>query len=231
MRHPDDGALLRYMDGETLAGEQAHVSQHVPTCEECTTRQKEIRDTLDTVAYALRRTDSQPRGLRPTSMRWPVAIAAGVLLALTLGVAPVRAWIVRLPKVLWETITPSEVTVPAMPDTSRVVESDEASVSFVPGASVFLVQVVNTQAEGSLTIEFVDGDTATATLIGARGAEELIVLPAGFRILNARSSIATYVVRVPARLEKVRVSVAGDSASLLETSSGRRRWVVQLGAR
>lgn len=231
MRHPDDGTLLRYLDGELLAAEREHVSQHVSTCDECTARQREIRNTLDTVAQALQRTDAQPRRSWPTSTRWPVAIAAGVLLALTLGVAPVRAWIVRLPKVLWETIVPSEVTSPAAPDTSLAAESDEASVSFVPPAGVFLIEVTNRQAEGSLTIEIVDGDTATATLTGPRVAEELMVLPTGFRILNAQNSITTYLVRLPARLEEVQVSVGGDSTALVETSSGRRRWVVQLGVR
>ena len=124
MTHPDDGPLLRYLDGQLLAGEEAEVRQHVRTCVECTARQEEIRRTLDTVADALQRTDTRHRRSRTRSIKWPVAIAAGVLLALIFGVAPVRAWILRLPKALWEAVVPSEVTAPIAPGTSRAVDPD-----------------------------------------------------------------------------------------------------------
>ena len=231
MKHPDDGALLRYLDGQLLAGEEAEVSQHIRTCVACTARQEEIRRTLNTVTDALQRTDAQPRRSRARSIRWPAAVAAGVLLTLTLGVAPVRAWILRLPKTLWETVAPSEVTSPTAPDTSHAVEPDEASVSFVPPAEVFVVEVTTRQLEGSLTIEIVDHDTATATIVGKSNAEELIVLPSGFRIVNALNSVAKYAVQLPARLDQIQVVVADQPAIVLDLSEGQREWVIDLVGR
>jgi len=227
MKHPDDGALLRYLDGQLLADEEAVVSQHVGTCVECTTRQEEIRRTLNTVADALQLTDARTQGSRGRSIKWPVAIAAGVLLALMLGVAPVRAWVLRLSKTLWETVVPSEVTNPITPDTSLAVEPGEATVSFVPQADVFVVEITTRQLEGSLTIEIVDHDTATATIVGIGDTEEIIVLPNGFRVVNAQNSTAKYVVRLPARLDQINILVAGEPAVLL-TDDSRSEWVIPL---
>jgi hypothetical protein len=148
-----------------------------------------------------------------------------------LGVAPVRAWILRLPKTLWETVVPSEVTTPIAPDTSLVVEPDEASVSFVPTADVFVVEVTARQLEGSLTIEIVDRDTATATIVGPSNAEELLVLPSGFRIINVPNSVATYAVQLPARLDRIRIVVAGQQVMVLDLSEGRREWFIPLVGR
>ncbi len=228
MTHPSDGALLRHMDGQLLADEGAEVSQHVRTCVECTARQKEIRRSLNAVATALRRTDARPRGSRARSIKWPVAVAAGVLLALTFGVAPVRAWVLRLSKTLWETVVPSQVTPPVAPDTSHAVEPDEASVSFLPAPGVFVIEVTARQLEGSLTIEIVDHDTATATVVGKGDAEEIIVLPSGFRIVNAQNSIATYAIQLPARLERIQIILAGEQAVVLDTSDGQSAWAIPL---
>jgi hypothetical protein len=231
MKHPDDGALLRHLDGQSLAAEEAEVRQHIQLCVTCTARQQEIRRTLDTVADALQRTDVEPRGSRARNIRWPAAIAAGVLLALTLGVAPVRAWILRLPKTLWEAVVPSEIDNPIAPDTLGVVEPGEVSVSFVPRADVFVVEVTSRQSEGSLTIEIVKHDTATATVAGKGNAEELIVLPSGFQIINAPNSIATYAVQLPARMEQIQVVVAGQPPIVLDLSEGRHEWVIPLARR
>jgi len=228
MTHPDNGALLRYLDGQLLAEEEEQVSQHVGTCIECTTRQEEINRTLHTVAAALQRTDGRPKQSHTRSIRWPVAIAAGVLLALTFGVAPVRGWILHFPKTMWEVIVSGQGSTPIAPDTSLVVGPNVASVSFVPPAAVFVVEVTTMQSQGTLTIQIVDHDTATATVVGRSNAEEIIVLPSGFRIVNAPGSTATYTVRLPTHLDRIRVVVSGQPDMVLDLSQGRREWVVPL---
>jgi hypothetical protein len=216
------------LDGQLLAGEDAEVRQHVRSCVVCAARQEEIRRALDTVTDALQQTDARPQRSRARSIRWPVAIAAGVLLALTLGVAPVRGWILRLPKTVWQAIAPGQITTPIVPDTSLTAQPDVASVSFVPPAAVFVIEVTTMQSHGSLTIQVVDHDTATATVVGKGDTEEIIVLPSGFRIVNAPGSTATYTVQLPASLDRIRVVVAGQPAIVLDLSAERREWVVPL---
>jgi anti-sigma factor RsiW len=204
MTHPDEGALLRYLDGQLLASEIENVQEHLSTCITCAARNEEIRRTLSRVTVALREMDTDPRRSRTRDIRWLAAAAAVVLLALASSVAPVRAWILNRTQALWEAVVASEGATTTIPDTAHVVEPTTASVSFVPTTDVFILEVTARQVVGSLTVEIGDNDTATATIAGNGQNEELVVLPNGLRIVNAPGSVATYVVQsgwtmIPAR--------------------------------
>jgi hypothetical protein len=231
MTHPDEGALLRYLDGQLLASEIENVQEHLSTCITCAARNEEIRRTLSRVTVALREMDTDPRRSRTRDIRWLAAAAAVVLLALASSVAPVRAWILNRTQALWEAVVASEGATTTIPDTAHVVEPTTASVSFVPTTDVFILEVTARQVVGSLTVEIGDNDTATATIAGNGQNEELVVLPNGLRIVNAPGSVATYVVQLPAGLSQIEVALAGEPPVVLDRSGGRREWVIPLAGR
>lgn len=82
-----------------------------------------------------------------------------------------------------------------------------ATVLFVPSGNEFTLEVTTRQAGGVLRLETVAGDTAVAVVQGGSGAEDLVVLPSTLRIVSPRTSSASYVIRLPARLVRVRVRV------------------------
>ena len=45
-RHPEEDALLRYLDGELSAGKARRVERHLETCEECRTELEELKSTV-----------------------------------------------------------------------------------------------------------------------------------------------------------------------------------------
>lgn len=228
MTHPDDGALLRFLDGQLLLGEAEDVRDHLATCTSCIDRAEEIRRTLRDVAAALQDADAAPRHEGMRNIKW-LAAAALVLLAIATAVAPVRAWFLNRTHELWDALVASDST--ALVDETPEVETATASVSFVPSTSAFILEVTTLQADGSLTVEIINDSVATASISRNLQSEELLVLPGGLRIINSPSSSAAYVIQLPASLSQIEVIVAGNEPSILDLSGTRRRWLVPINKR
>jgi anti-sigma factor RsiW len=203
----EDGALVRYLDGQAANGERADVAAHLAGCGRCADRMAELARATGAVTAALRAADpAVPRGrVRP---RWGLRAAAAVLVLAAVGgaVRPVRAWILERAGALWEVVT-GRGDPGGRP--GRQGPASSASVAFVPTGDVFALEVTERQQGGVLQIETVDGDTAVAVVLGGTGREDLVVLPSGLRIVTGPTAGASYVIRVPARLASVRV-VLGD---------------------
>jgi hypothetical protein len=82
-----------------------------------------------------------------------------------------------------------------------------ASVTFVPTGTEFTVEIVSRQRVGRLVVAAVPGDSATTVVLDGSGSEDLIVLPAGLRIANSEASSASYEVRLPNHLARIRIRV------------------------
>jgi anti-sigma factor RsiW len=211
--HLEDGALVRYLDLECDGDEQAAVRGHVGACGACAGRLAELERRSRALRVALRAADRPPRAV-PAAPHWGRRAAAAVILLLAIGgaVRPVRAWVLGRAGALWSAITGgSESPAPIAP--AAPVES---AVSFVPADGPFTIELAGRQAAGSLSLEAVPGDTARAAVIGGGGAESLMVLPAGLRIVNPPASAARYRVALPARLGPVRVIVGGAAPRLFD---------------
>jgi hypothetical protein len=161
------------------------------------------------VSTALRAADPVTARSRP-ARRWGLraAAAAVIVLGVAGAVTPVRAWIVQSTQALWAAITSRTDTQGASPSPSL---HPSASIAFVPLGTDFTLEVTSLQATGRLTLAGVPSDTATTVVTGGSGSEQLIVLPDGLRIANAAGSGASYVVRLPSRLARVRVLVGHQS--------------------
>jgi hypothetical protein len=205
--HVEDGALIRQLDREDIPEEQADVAAHLEACPRCTVRLAELAHAGDALSTALRAADVPAPRRRPVP-RWGLRAAAAALVVVGIGgaVRPVRAWILERTGMLWEAVTgrsavPTAIA-PAAPDRS-------ASVAFVPSGNEFTLEVTAHQSGGVLRLETVAGDTAVAVVLGGSGLEDLVVLPTRLRIVNPEASSASYVIRLPARLARVRVLVGG----------------------
>jgi len=106
------------------------------------------------------------------------------------------------------------------------------TVTFKPAAGSFVIRVVRPQVGGTLTIETTPGEAASAALTGGRGEAELVVLPDGLRIVNDSLSSTNFVVKVPRRMARIEVGIAGRTTRVLvpPASGAVTRWVVDLGA-
>lgn len=204
--HVEDGALVRFLDREDDAAERADVTGHLAGCDRCTARLAELTRAADAFSAALRAADvPAPARVRPAP-RWGLRAAAAVLVlgGIAGAVQPVRAWILERTEALWTAVTGRGASSPP-PIVPVPVRS--ASIAFVPSGDEFTLEVTARQAGGVLRLETVAGDTATALVQGGSGAEDLVVLPSMLRIVNPSSSRASYEIRLPARLVRVRVRV------------------------
>jgi hypothetical protein len=162
---------------------------------------------------------------RRAVVRWRAAAAIAVLATATLGVPPVRAWIVKTARVLWSMAAGTRHTV-AVPAAAGHAAN---SVTFTPAAGAFNLRVARPQAEGSLTVETVADSSAEAAVTGGSGAE-LVVLPDGLRIVNDGVASSSFVVRVPATLKRIVVTIGSATPLVLKPSRPGQRWTVDLRA-
>lgn len=145
----------------------------------------------------------QPLAERP----WLRAAAVvALLLALGLGAPPVRAWVLErlgdaAALLRGDTAPEAPVPSPAGPDDGSAV------VSFEPASAAFAVDLRHAQRGGRLVVRLHDGPLATATVVD--GGAELLVRPGGLAIGNAPESESSYVVTVPAGLERVVIRLGG----------------------
>jgi len=164
---------------------------------------------------------------RRAVVRWSAAAAVVVLGSTALGVAPVRAWIVRAARVVWAAATGrgrehAGVPVPAGPRAA-------SSVSFAPAGSTFTVRIAGRQSGGTLTLETAPGRAASAVITDGEG-DSLVVVPDGLRIENGPGATASLLVRVPAATPRIAVSVGASAPRVFVPSGPGQRWVVDLRA-
>ncbi len=246
--HPEDGVLLRLLDGEADAAEQAAAGPHAAGCAECRARMDAMARRRDALAALLARTDfpvpvaSAPRpDVIPLHSRrrqgaparpW-LRAAAIVLVVLGVGVmaSPARAWVGRWIAQAWESVTgdaaPAPASAPApAPDPGPAEQAPAAQVGFVPTGAELSVVVAHPQDAGALTVAAAPGASATAEVVGGTGAADLLVLPAAVHVRNAPGSAAEYRLTLPSSVRRVRIRVGGGRETVVDMAGvgdgGRR---------
>jgi hypothetical protein len=226
MTHIDDGALVRFVDGECDAEEAALVRQHTAVCKQCRSRLGEIESRMRLVSQALKQAEPRPRAAPTPGRTWLyAAAAAAALLAVAVGVQPVRAWIAQRGQALWHLVVGSDVQEsPGGPAT----EMPAASISFVPAVGSFEIVLAGRQAEGTLEVRVGEDPSATATIIGGAHTEGLVVLPNGLRIENDPTSTGSYELVLPSTLSPVLVVIGDEPPLELEPAQAEEGWTIQL---
>ena len=234
--HVADGDILRFHDGECSSQERARIAAHVAGCERCadasrflTSMTERLNASLDDMvvdppADAKQRVLAAAREVQPIQQRPPIyrrqaflraAVVVFALLAAGMWAPPVRAWFAE-----WLGVDrPEPAATRAVEPAAPPQESLSSTVSFVPTAATFVIDVSTNQASGTLTIAVHDGTQASARITDGGPTEALFVTGDGIRISNTATSSATYTVTVPSVVQEVRVLVGGVVAGTYAVST------------
>jgi hypothetical protein len=240
--HVADDVLVRIVDDEVSAHEHAYAHTHLETCSVCTERLSTISRRTHALSALLQVADpgmplmqppspssaALPQTLRASRRRYavPVWLKAAAVVLLIAGAAvmasPVRA---RVLDWIRDAFRPP-ASAPAVMPTDRA-SAGHASVEFLPVGNELNLEVVDAEAGGELRIGMNDGRAVVARARNATSAVELVVLPAGLRIVNTAAR-ATYDISVPAQITRIRVQIGQDAPLELEPAQLPR--VILFGA-
>jgi hypothetical protein len=236
--HPADHELIRLLDEGALAGNAA-LAAHLGACLECAERHAVLERRTRRVRDALAAGDPPARSLtlspdvlsrlaaRKPPRYWRIAAAFSVLMAGSLVVPPVRAWIAQRAGALLELASPRRAEPPA-PPLARVPLDTAGRLSFAPTGARLIVDVAHHQAAGALVIATVADTAISALVVGEREGTELTVLPGGLKIANVPGATTSYLVEVPLDLTEVAVVVARGRPVTLRPQRAGERWRVEL---
>jgi hypothetical protein len=222
--HPADGDLLRLIDGACDSGERIRIERHLAQCTVCKETARLFRATSSELEQALDGleivppTDAKARILAAAEKAASTRIQASVgpwlrpgvraaaviafLAASGLWVPPVRAWVFELfssrSADQSEVLIAPEVVAPPPPAAS-------STISFVPTAAVFTLEIAARQADGSVVLRAGQSRVASARITGSSSDDSFLVTSEGIRIDNSATSNANYEVTVPMSISSVRV--------------------------
>lgn len=239
--HPSEGDVIRYLDAELSEAEEHRFRKHLGVCAECAARAeafaREGRAASRVLAElpapgpdavtraralaAVRRVGRRRRAPGTAHRHTGVAAAAVALLAIGMGVQPVRAWVADW----WSSLArPDGESPPAVVARPAAAPGEQRSVvAFEPSHAPFVLRIDQRQRAGSLRLEVLEVERASAQIHG--GSEEtILVLPAGIRVENAPESAADYVVTLPATLPEIEVVIGGETVARIEPAAEQTPW-------
>lgn len=236
--HPDDGTLVRLLDGEALENAE---SAHVRTCTDCLSRLRILEGDGARLSRALR--SGADAALMPPADLWDRVIAspearvgsaeislslmkdkrlrfahaglraaavAAILLAGALTAEPVREWFAEAIRQIAGGSTAERPTpVTAEQPVAAVI------VGFVPRTDRLEIRLEQSQAAGTIRVIFEDRSDATGEILTQEPAASLLVLPDGFLVRNGSGRDWSYIFRVPSTVNSTRIVVAGRTIATL----------------
>jgi len=249
--HLDDAALVRVLDGEAVADQDAG---HLSGCADCQARLAGIRGQAMALSSLLERAQAAepvppsdlwervtsgagvralPSAGRPRARPRPwwsrglprAAMIAGLLAAGALSAEPVRRWMGERLTALAAALVGDQATEGTDPVPDALLG---VVVRFVPEGDRLVIRLDERQAGGTLEIVFEERSDATAEVLGDGPAATVLVLPGGFRARNRQGDRGSYRFRLPVTLDSVEVVVGGETRARLGGGSGAQV-VLELG--
>ncbi len=164
------------------------------------------------------------------------AAVAGVLVAgsaMVVTATPVGHWMAGLLGRLAGVPAPAVVQSDTAAAGARALATTGAIVAFRPSGDAMEVEVLARQEGATLTFRLSDAPTVSARVRGGDGEADMMVLPTALTIDNRKRAAAAYEVTVPARLERLRVRVAGEQVLDVRPVDLGADWsaVVDMGGR
>jgi anti-sigma factor RsiW len=229
--HADDGALLRLIDGEA-DDDRARLDRHVADCAACAARLLALRAQSSALSAALG-TELEPV---PPTLTWGAVRRAAGRRAARQRWFERPAW--RAAAAVLVVVAGAAVAAPAVHHWTRArVEREWNAGAAVRAAARPTMMSVGGLAPRELAVEFavrpragtleIVADTGTSFAMEVRGAEsdnaQLNLLPGRLVVLDTRTSVAAYRLRVPRSLRTLTVTIAGrlvvsaDGATLSAT--------------
>jgi len=239
--HPEDGDLVRFLDHELHHGECKALMSHLSRCEVCAERMRTFSEFSSGLGDMLPHADPSPAeveqarirvaaALERTSVpvvqrRWTssaallrVAAAAVLVFGVTLGVQPVRAWVMEQIGFA----TGGVAAVPNQPADALSVSQPQTTVTFTPVDDVFTFAIDRPQTSGTVSLRIAEGASASIQIVGV--VRDVVMLPDGVHIANDPGTTATYSVVLPPRMKRVVVTLAGETVASFDATGGELPW-------
>lgn len=235
--HPMDGDLVRYMDHQVDAEERRGMLAHLSGCDECALRIRTLGDqsrvvtgylaelhgdvTADemTRARALSAARSAAARRRPlVSNGWFRAAAVAAVVIGTVGVSPVRAWVLdRIAAISGDEAPRAPAVVQPAPVVGR-----GSQIAFEPVGEVFNLDIEAEQAVGAVVLTLGGGSRVSAQVVG--GSESFTLLPSGVLIENTAASTSSYEIAVPSSVRIVQVFAGTRLVGAYEVDASSGSW-------
>lgn len=239
--HVSEGVLLALHD-EQRDADLAAGRRHVDRCPECQARMDHIaihasrvRDAIASIPtpfvakdeFLRRLAGARARRARPVWRRptW-LAAAAVIVLAGAASAFPIRQWVHRrLAAPRTEHASPQPVVAP----NAQPIDRSGATVSFAATGPNFTVRFDSLPAGGNLAARRATTDQISARVSSGAGTggDAMVVLPDELLVRNTSAARASYDVKLPDVVTRLRVIVAGrlvfDGAPPITISLDRSR--------
>jgi len=208
--------LVQYLHGALGAAEVAGISKHLASCEACRstcaaleTRMRRASDVLGladhaapdrqewlTILDAVR--ERAARGRRKARLLMAAGFILTTVAAASLASAPVRAWITDH----WARVSGGKVAEPAAPDARSL-----AGLQFTVRGPDLDITFGTAQSDGALHMRFTEEDQVDVA-VSDGGSEQLTTGEiTGIRVANQANATASWDVRAPAGIERVRIRI------------------------
>jgi hypothetical protein len=239
-RTPDDGELVRYLDGEASPDERTRIETEAASNPELAHRLAVLRHRATRLSALLeeadvaapdRLTPAIPLRPRPAPGPWHspwlrAAAAVLLLVSVTLAVPPLRARVIDgLQRILGRTESGTTAPTPLI----TLPSIDTFSVGFHAPSVTFLIELQSAQAGGRLIVRVADVTEGSVEVRARHGGEESpFVWSEGLRINNTPASTAEYEIVLPRHVRDVTIRIPGSSDTGWNTTVTAQR-IFELG--
>lgn len=227
-RHPEDGMLLRFLDGECEADEREGFATHLAACMTCQARLDAFRALSATIS---RRLAGDAPMRQPARRRFPLLRAAAVIFCIGAAAAsaqPISRWLTRLTR---HTAAASHgaTPLPVVRDSAGVARG-HAGVSFVPAGTTLEITFRAMQRSGSLTMAPSADSSVAFGVSDGSVAPDVTVLPTGLVIANTSADTVSYRITIPGAVAAVSLTIGGDAPQRFAWHHGAGARIVTLAA-
>ena len=235
--HLSDGDLVRLLDGQAEPRESAWGTDHLVVCVDCDRRLRNLQRRSAAISTLLADADFDvPAALRDAGTRVArmaraatarrrriVWLRAASICAILLGAGilagPARAWVTEWVSDLWTELLTGNRAAGAGPAAPQAQPDGGTRVRFTPTGPELSIEFATTPDEGRVELRVGDGPTTVVEVLGGVAEAELLVLPAGVRVLNAPGARASYRVTVPTTVRIVRIAIGDSTVALVPIDS------------
>lgn len=235
--HLSDGDLVRLLDGQAEPRESAWGTDHLVVCVDCDRRLRNLQRRSAAISTLLADADFDvPAALRDAGTRVArmaraatarrrriVWLRAASICAILLGAGilagPARAWVTEWVSDLWTELLTGNRAAGAGPAAPQAQPDGGTRVRFTPTGPELSIEFATAPDEGRVELRVGDGPTTVVEVLGGVAEAELLVLPAGVRVLNAPGARASYRVTVPTTVRIVRIAIGDSTVALVPIDS------------
>jgi hypothetical protein len=147
------------------------------------------------------------------------AAAAVLVFGVTLGVQPVRAWVMQH---LGFAKAGQVAAAPQSPAEVLAVSQPQTTVTFTPMDDIFVFTIDRPQDAGAVAMRIAEGESASIKIVGV--VRDVVMLPGGVHISNDPGTTANYSVVLPPRIKRAVVVLDGETVASFDVTAAQLPW-------